>query len=132
MPEYYLRRTDRYAWLLLGLSALLVLLSLVPDVPGGFLQIVPLLLLRVLAMRPLCVHMGAGTRIFIVVLVLTLKVMIIGPLLILTLVLSWTPLWFLSPVVGLLILLPMAGRYFYARWRFKRMYVKKRKLPASC
>lgn len=128
MPERYLRCTDRYAKILTGLAVVLVLLSLVPGFPGSFLQIVPLLLLRWLAIQPLYIHMGVGTRIFAAFLVLYLKVVIFVPLLLLTLILSFFPNGsILAPLVGLLILIPLGTRYFHARRGFKKMYLKPRK-----
>ncbi len=127
MPERYLRCTDRYAKIFVGLAGGLVLLSLVPGIPGSFLQIVPLLLLRWLAIQPLYIYMGAGTRILAAFLVLYLKVAIIVPLLLLTLILSFLPGGsFLAPLVGLAILIPLGGRYFHARKRFKQRYLKVR------
>ena len=127
MPERYLRCTDRYAKILVGLAGGLVLLSLVPGIPGSFLQIVPLLLLRWLAIQPLYTYMGAGTRILAAFLVLYLKVAVIVPLLLLTLILSFFPGGsFLAPAVGLVILIPLGGRYFHARKRFKQRYLKAR------
>ena len=127
MPERYLCRTDRYAKILVALAGGLVLLSLVPGVPGSFLQIVPLLLLRWLAIQPLYIYLGAGTRILAAFWVLYLKIAIIVPLLLLTLILSFLPGGsLLAPLVGLAILIPLGGRYFHARKRFKQRYLKAR------
>ena len=96
---FYVRQTDLR-------SILLLLLAIFPV--GG---LVAMILFRPLAVRPLSVHLSAGNRFLIGVLMMFLKLLILIPLVVLS----------VFPVVGLLALLPFAGRYLFVRSKFLRL-----------
>ena len=91
-------------------SGLLLLLALgCFAAPIGGLVLV-LVFFRPLAVHPLAVHLSAGGRFLIGLVIMFLKLLILVPLVFLSMI----------PGVGLLALLPFAGRYLFVRARFCR------------
>jgi len=101
--SYYLLQTDLRS----GLLLLLALGTFAFPVGGLVLALV---LFRPLAVRPLAVHLSAGNRFLTGLAMMFLKLLILVPLVMLSMV----------PVVGLLALLPFAGRYLLVRAKFCR------------
>ena len=87
--------------------------------PVGGLVLV-LVLFRPLAVRPLAVHLSAGERFLTGLVMMFLKLLILAPLVILS----------MFPVVGLLALLPFAGRYLFVRAKFLRAIEEKKTAEA--
>ena len=81
-----------------------------------------LLFFRPLAVRPLYVHLSAGDRFLTGLAMMFLKLLILLPLVILSMV----------PVVGLLALLPFAVRYLFVRAKFRRMIEHERLRSGPC
>ena len=103
LRDYYVLQTDLR-------SGLLLLLALGTFAfPVGGLVLV-LMFFRPLAVRPLYVHLSTGDRFLTGLVMMVLKLLILVPLVILSMV----------PVVGLLALLPFVGRYLYVRSKFLR------------
>ena len=103
LRDYYVMQTDLR-------SALLLLLALGTFAfPVGGLMLV-LVLFRPLAVRPLAVHLSAGGRFLTGLVMMFLKLLVLAPLVLLS----------MFPVVGLLALLPFAGRYLFVRAKFFR------------
>ncbi len=100
---FYLLQTDLRS----GLLLLLALGTFAFPVGGLVLALV---LFRPLAVRPLSVHLSAGSRFLTGLAIMFLKLLILTPLALLSMV----------PVVGLLALLPFAGRYLFVRAKFLR------------
>ena len=90
-----------------GLLLLLALGSFAAPV-GGLLLV--LVFFRPLAVHPLAVHLSAGGRFLIGLVIMFLKLLILVPLVFLSMI----------PGVGLLALLPFAGRYLFVRAKFCR------------
>ena len=67
-----------------------------------------LIFFRPLVVRPLSVHVGAGARFAVALLLMFLKLLLLIPLLFLSMI----------PGVGLLVLLPFLVRYLYVRKKF--------------
>jgi len=114
--SYYLLQTDLR-------SGLLLLLALGTfAVPFGGLVLV-LIFFRPLAVRPLFVHLSAGNRFLTALVMMFLKLLILVPLVLLSML----------PVVGLLALLPFVGRYLFVRAKFLRTIEPHVSLPpADC
>lgn len=103
LRDYYVWQTD----LRCGVLFLLALGSFAAPVGGLVLVLV---LFRPLAVRPLSVHLSAGGRFLTGLAMMFLKLLILIPLVCLS----------MFPVVGLLALLPFAGRYLFVRSKFFR------------
>jgi len=101
LRAFYVRRTDLRAGLLLLAALAGAFFPL-----AGFVLV--LIFFRPLAVRPLAVHLSAETRFAAAFLTMFLKLLLLVPLFCLAAV----------PVLGLLVLLPFAGRYLYVRKRF--------------
>lgn len=113
LRAFYLLQTDLR-------SGLLLLLALGTFAfPVGGLVLV-LVLFRPLAVRPLAVHLSAGERFLTGLVMMFLKLLILAPLVILS----------MFPVVGLLALLPFAGRYLFVRAKFLRAIEEKKTAEA--
>ena len=104
LRAFYVRQTDLRCGLLLLLGLLFFAF------PFGGLVLV-LLLFRPLAVRPLSTHLSAGDRFLTGLAMMFLKLLILVPMVILSMI----------PGVGLLTLLPFAGRYLFVRTKFLRM-----------
>jgi len=108
MRTFYVRQTDlRCALLLLvALGAFMV-----PVAGAGELGLMLVLVFfRPLAVRPLAVHLSTGGRFLTAVVMMFLKLLLLVLLVILSAV----------PFIGLLVLLPFIGRYFFVRAKFLR------------
>ena len=103
LRDHYVLQTDFRCGLLLLLA-----LGTFAFPVGGLVLV--LMFFRPLAVRPLYVHLSAGDRFLTGLVMMFLKLLILVPLVILSMV----------PVVGLLALLPFAGRYLYVRAKFFR------------
>ena len=101
--SYYVLQTDLRSGLLLLLA-----LGTFAFPVGGLAM--ALIFFRPLAVRPLAVHLSAGNRFLTGLVMMFLKLLILAPLVMLSMV----------PVVGLLALLPFAGRYLFVRAKFLR------------
>lgn len=103
LRDYYVRQTDLRSGLLLFFALLFFLFPL-----GGLALV--LIFFRPLALRPLSTHLSAGGRFLIGLVMMFLKLLILIPLVLLSTI----------PWVGLLALLPFAGRYLFVRAKFLR------------
>jgi len=101
--RYYLKRADIRCAVLLGAAALSFFFPI-----GGLL--LTLLLFRPLAVRPLSIHLGGGTRFFLSFLLIFLNFLLLIPLLLLSMI----------PGIGLVTLLPFLIRYGFVRRAFLR------------
>ena len=104
--RFYVKQTDLRGGVLLLVGLLSFAFPL-----GGLLLV--LFLFRPLVVRPLSVHLGAGTRFLVAFLVMLLKVLLLLPILLLAMV----------PGAGLLVLVPFVGRYLYVRQQFMKRTV---------
>lgn len=100
---FYVLQTDLRSGLLLLLALVFFMFPL-----GGLMLV--LILFRPLAIRPLATHLSAGGRFLIGLVMMFLKLLILAPLVFLSMI----------PGVGLLALLPFAGRYLFVRSKFLR------------
>ena len=103
LRDYYVLQTDLRS----GLLLLVALCSFAFPVGGLMLVLV---LFRPLAVRPLSVHLSAGSRFLTGLAIMFLKLLILVPLVFLS----------MFPVVGLLARLPFVGRYLFVRAKFLR------------
>ena len=101
-----------------GLLLLLALGSFAAPV-GGLLLV--LVFFRPLAVHPLSVHLSAGGRFLIGLVIMFLKLLILVPLVFLSMI----------PGVGLLALLPFAGRYLFVRAKFCRAIERAKEMRAD-
>ena len=115
LRDYYMLQTDMRC----GLLLLLALGTFAFPVGGLALA---LLFFRPLAVRPLYVHLSTGDRFLTGLAMMFLKLLILLPLVILSMV----------PVVGLLALLPFAVRYLFVRAKFRRMIEHERLRSGPC
>lgn len=106
LRDYYVMQTDVRICLLLLLALLFFLFPL--SGLGGLALV--LILFRPLAVRPLATHVGAGGRFLAGLVMMFLKLLLLVPLVLLSTI----------PWVGLLVLLPFAGRYLFVRAKFLR------------
>ena len=101
LKTFYVRQADIRGGVLLLLALMTFAFPL-----GGLLLL--LIFFRPLVVRPLSVHVGAGARFAVALLLMFLKLLLLVPLLFLSMI----------PGVGLLVLLPFLVRYFYVRKKF--------------
>lgn len=106
MRDDYVRRTDLRSVLLL-LPVLVFFMFPLSGLGGLALA---LIFFRPLAVRPLSTHLSAGGRFLTGLVMMFLKLLILAPLVFLSTI----------PWVGLLALLPFAGRYLFVRAKFLR------------
>ena len=109
LPSFYVLQTDLRGGILLLLGLLFFAF------PFGGLVLV-LLLFRPLAVRPLSTHLSAGDRFLTGLVMMFLKLLILFPMVILSMI----------PGVGLLALLPFVVRYLFVRTKFLRMLAREK------